>query len=227
MLNDEIRTVEETYACAITTSDLRVQAEVRSPADAILAAGMSKSRLGSALLRLHSEFDSSALPKRPTSGQIEVIARANPKDVPTGKNDEHGLPIINSVPDFKGAETLAWGWYKDEVASLIVRLKSLAYVRSGVLAEANRAMIQAPENVVQQVIGWWLMQRCHVCEGRQEQVILGTGRLSGRACRQCHGSGKSPVPYGSEGRFLANVMDEAIQKARTDIRRKLWQHHKA
>jgi hypothetical protein len=61
MLNDEKRGVEEAYTSAGNSSDLRVEAEVRTDADIIIAAGWSESRVGIALLRLHSEWDKAVI----------------------------------------------------------------------------------------------------------------------------------------------------------------------
>lgn len=53
-------TVEERYTRATTSSNLKCEADTRSDVDVLLAAGMSPGILGSALMRLHSEFDSSS-----------------------------------------------------------------------------------------------------------------------------------------------------------------------
>lgn len=60
MGNDDLRTVEEAYTSATTASNLRVQADRRSDADILIAAGWAPGMLGGALMRLHSEWDSTA-----------------------------------------------------------------------------------------------------------------------------------------------------------------------
>lgn len=60
---DDRPTVEETYLRASMSSNLRVQADRRSDADTLIAAGWSAKGLGGALLRLHGEWDAAA--KRP------------------------------------------------------------------------------------------------------------------------------------------------------------------
>ena len=52
-------TIEERYTSATTSSNLRCQADVRSDADILIACGLTPGILGSALMRLHSEYDSS------------------------------------------------------------------------------------------------------------------------------------------------------------------------
>lgn len=58
--HDEPRTVDEAYSSAGNTSDMRVLAERRGDADILIAAGLSPSRFGLLLLRLHSEFDATS-----------------------------------------------------------------------------------------------------------------------------------------------------------------------
>lgn len=51
--------VEESYQTASNTSNLTVEADRRGAGDMLIAAGWSPTRLGMALLRLHSEWDAS------------------------------------------------------------------------------------------------------------------------------------------------------------------------
>ena len=60
MLSDTARTVEESYVSATTSSNLRCEPDKRTDLDVLLASGMTPGILGSALMRLHSEFDSSS-----------------------------------------------------------------------------------------------------------------------------------------------------------------------
>lgn len=50
----------EQYASAINASNLRVEADRSGQADILICAGWSASRIGAALMRLHTEFDSAA-----------------------------------------------------------------------------------------------------------------------------------------------------------------------
>lgn len=60
MLTDTARTVEEQYTSATQSSNLRCEADTRTDIDVLLASGMTPGILGSALMRLHSEYDSSS-----------------------------------------------------------------------------------------------------------------------------------------------------------------------
>lgn len=63
LMNDEIRTVEESYTSATQSSDLKCDTRDDSPrsdADVLIAAGLTPGILGGALMRLHSEYDGSS-----------------------------------------------------------------------------------------------------------------------------------------------------------------------
>lgn len=64
-------TIEERYISATQASTLKVEAEKSGPADVLIAAGWSMSRVGAALLRLSSEWDGSA--KRPRMSDTDLI----------------------------------------------------------------------------------------------------------------------------------------------------------
>jgi hypothetical protein len=206
----------------------RDQSDRRVPADLIIAAGMNPSRLGGAILRLHTEFDRSERPRPPTPEQIEAIARTILIEVPVRdqktnkpKFKPNGDPITKMVSDLRAAEKRAWKWYVGELEFLAAKLKSLAVVAEEMTAIAMRERIDHPAATARQVIGWWLLQNCTSCTGREEEEMRGTARLSGRACGKCHGSGKTDVPHGAQGRRLANVMDECVQAARFNIKNRL------
>lgn len=62
--SNERPTVEESYQVAGNTSNLTVEADVRGAGDVLIAAGWSESRVGMALLRLHSEWDGASKSRR-------------------------------------------------------------------------------------------------------------------------------------------------------------------
>ena len=69
----EARTVDEAYSSAGNTSDLTVKAERRSDADVLIASGMTPGLLGAALLRLHSEWDGTAKPRKLTETDARLL----------------------------------------------------------------------------------------------------------------------------------------------------------
>lgn len=211
MLNSESRTVEEGYASACASSDLRVEADRNGDADYMIAAGMNKSRFGALLLRFATEWDSSEKPRRPTPEAIEALARTYPvKD---------GKPTARQRQD--AAREQAFGWYSNELELLAGKLKTLPQVRTQLGIFAALSGMEHSESKVPAVIGWWVHQQCALCSGVKELAVPNTGRLSGIACRACKGTGHSPVPYGTEGQILAGYMDECVIQARIDIKKRL------
>lgn len=75
-------TVEEKYAGAITTSNLRVQADKGGAGDVIIAVGWSTSRIGAALMRLHTEYDSGSIPPGVVSNTDKSLLQCRLKTLP-------------------------------------------------------------------------------------------------------------------------------------------------
>ena len=82
MNNDERPGVSEVYASAITTSNLRVQAEKRGPADVLMASGMSRSYVGAALMRLRTEYGSDSVPRKSASETDHRLMMGRLKSLP-------------------------------------------------------------------------------------------------------------------------------------------------
>lgn len=246
MLVDEKRGIDETYTSACSTSDLRVEADRPGDADVLIASGWSPTRIGSALLRLHSEFDRAEMPTKPTRKRIEALAvalrrphvgicAALERFERKMKPDEAHVAEHKRLKEAKAATAItmkeaadsaraqAYDWYVAELEKLMGKLKSLPDVRREVTAKAELWGMEDAAAKVPGVIGWWLFQRCLVCDGTKEQVVQGSNRQSGKACRGCQGSGTTTVPYGAEGRKVANFLDDAVQSARISIRKRLHQ----
>ena len=60
---NETRTIEEAYTSACSASSLKVEADVRGSADLMIVAGWNNARVGSALMRLVSEWEGSETPR--------------------------------------------------------------------------------------------------------------------------------------------------------------------
>lgn len=208
MFIDEKRCVEEAYTSAGNTSDLRVEADVRKDADLIIAAGWSDSRVGIALLRLHSEWDKAEKPRKPSAQAIKALAATMPREL---KEADRSAMARRQAQD----------WYMDEMAKLVNKLTSLPEVRRQLTAYVPKWGIQEAAVKVPGVIAYWLDQTCHHCNGLKFLKIEGAPSLSTKVCRPCNGSGIAAVPHGQEGRRVANYMDECLQKGRDSIRRNL------
>lgn len=176
MLNDERRTVEESYTSATNSSNLRCEADRRTDVDVLTAAGWSQSRIGQALLRLASEYDGAS--------------RAG-----------HGTPM--------------------DTAMFVGKLRTLPEVRVQLAMQLAVWAVDNAHDEELKIIAWWLHKVCGKCHGRGYDVVPGTGRLSGNACRSCDGSGQARIPCGESGKRMANFMDDCVQRARQSIKKRL------
>ena len=211
-------TVEERYVSATHASNLRVQSERGGSADVIIAAGMSPARLGAALLRLHSEFDSAEKPRRMQREAIEVLAQTLPR-----------LP--NKALDTKTAHKTAHAWHLHELKILMGKLKTLPAVRINLVAWASMNLMADADKRVAEVLIWWLNHVCLVCEGRGKEKIPGTPSLSHRDCRDCHGTGETPIPRDADApesmayirgsKMLLSHINGCVHTARVSIRTRL------
>lgn len=77
--------IEENYSGAVNTTNLRMEVREDSPdgaAGVLIAAGWSPSRLGAALMRLHTEYDSTSIPPGETSATDRALLQMGLKTLP-------------------------------------------------------------------------------------------------------------------------------------------------
>lgn len=203
---------EELYTCANNTTNLRVEADSRGSADLLISAGWSASRLGAAMLRLHSEWDSVEKPPRPTKEFIEALAATYPAVAKVKGRADPRLAV---------AQQAATRWHLSEMYKLAGKLTVLPDVRREVVLQAARWRICDPENVAPAVIKYWLDQNCGACGGLKWKLVPGTPSLSNRQCHVCHGSGVGAVPHGQDGKRLCNFLDDCVSRAQQSIRMRL------
>jgi hypothetical protein len=106
------------------------------------------------------------------------------------------------------AKREAGRWYTHELGLLFQRLKTLPEVRAGLVYQANMLGIEDPVQVVGAVLQWWLQRVCPKCGGVQQVAVAGTGRLSGKVCKVCRGSGEAKLPFGPSGRRLLDHIND-------------------
>lgn len=208
--------ITEQYTSATHASNLRVEmdADRRSNADVLMAAAWSSSRLGGALLRLHSEFDGAQHPRRMTPAAISAYAQTI-APVPGLAEKEAALDQITR------ARVSAEEWHRHEVMLLLGRLKTLPEVRNQLTLRAQIWGVSEPEDVAVAVLIWWLDPICKGCNGIKFELIKDTPVKSTKMCRCCMGSGEVHLPYRDEGRRLANHIDMCIGAARQSIKKRL------
>ncbi len=176
---DESRKTDERYTTAVSTDNLRMDTREHASigdVDVLTAAAWAPARLGSALLRLASEYARPVRLRGMTASDAMLL-----------------VGQLKTLPDVRRELTMqlkAWGHDKPE---------------DGALA----------------IIAWWLHKVCGKCDGVKYEVIPGTGRTSGRACKACSGTGEARLPQGEMGKRAANYMDECLQVARARMHRSL------
>jgi hypothetical protein len=203
--DDEKPGIEEKYTVATNTSNLRLDVREGSPqrsADIIIAAGWNESRIGGALLRLHTEFDGSVKPRLATK-------------------EDFLKPGKTTKDERKAASRRAHEGNLKRMRELLENLHSLQAVREQTTLQMLKWNVQDAERKAVEIVHWWLAQACPECGGTKFQVVPGTGRHSAKACPECLGTGKRVLPHNQEGRRLANFLDQCVERARAGIRRHL------
>jgi hypothetical protein len=209
--------VDESYQTATNTSDLSVEGDRRGSGDVLIAAGWSESRIGMALLRLHSEWDASEKPAKPTKTGIQEMAGTFQRALP-GETPAEGKTKPLTISQ---AHHYASTWYSHEVAMLLGKLKALPAVRQQVTVQALRWGMHEAQAKASATVRYWLDQACGGCHGLKWQPIHGAPALSNRPCRVCGGTGFAQAPHGQEGKRLANFMDDCVSRARQSMRNRL------
>lgn len=199
--------IDERYLVAGNATDLTVMPDQSGPVDMLIAAAWSQSRLGSAALRLHSEWSAAAPPKRIGRELIDRIA--------------HKMPLLNGKPDLNAARTTANHWTAVELRRVYARLHSLGAVREQLVQQALLRGMESPSLLAAAVLYHWLDPVCPVCHGRKFALASGAAALSAKACSACHGAGRTDPPGGQDGRWLLNYLDRCVAVARGSIKKRL------
>lgn len=132
MLTMEKPGLEETYSRATNATDLTVEADRGGAGDVLIAAGWSPTRLGQALLRLHSEWDGVEHPPKPTPESVKALVGTYQRNLP-------GVECRPKKPlDAVEALQFARAWYRHELGLLFGKLKEFQSVRDQV---AQRALL--------------------------------------------------------------------------------------
>lgn len=129
LMNDEKRGTEEAYTSAMTSSNLRVEADRPGDADVIIAAGWNQVRIGGALLRLHTEFDASEKLRLATAAQFLAAGKTT---------KEQRTAAAKEAAEFNLHET----------GLLLGKLKALPEVRAQAVMQAMKWGMGAPGDPV-------------------------------------------------------------------------------
>lgn len=193
------RGVEEIYQAATDTSNLAVDPDNRCPADVLIAAGWSESRLGMALLRLHSEWNS--VRPRPYTDQ-QVIDHAAT------------LPLRKGKTDMKRARDEMRDAFISVVQERAARLRG----REEIEAQLRIWGQGIDPDIIAPTLTHWLAPKCPACLGRGKRRHPDAPVLAGE-CTSCHGSGERPRPL-SCGQ-LYGYIEDALNKGRQSLKKRL------
>jgi hypothetical protein len=195
-------TIEESYSTASNTSDLTVDPNHRRAVDVILAAGMTRSRLGQAVIALRAEWDRCEKPPKRSEAQIEARSKE--------------LKDRRGKPDIRRARVEAMVWHARMLRERAMKLRG----RSAVLGLlTDWALLRGVDvDLLPLALFHWLSPCCPVCDGlgkikRPDAPVLGS------QCNHCHGTGTWARPLGAA--VIHEHIADAIGKAKAGMAGKL------
>jgi hypothetical protein len=218
--------IDEAYQSAVASSNLRVGNDhtLPTPGDMVAAAGMNKHRMGLALLRLQTEWAKSARPRPPTPDDIGRLSRTYKTETErphAGKVKIELGDAVEYILPLRQAKRERWAWHEQEMQRAFGALRTLPWVRDGILARARLDGWGCDSRAVAEVLLWWLNPKCETCEGHKEDVVAGTGRTNGKVCHACKGTGmanQGDPPLGRRGQLLARYIRGCLEAARSELR---------
>ena len=213
---DEIRTVPESYAMAMTSTNLKLDpnTEQIGDVDVLIAAGWNPTRIGAALLRLQTEWDSGALAKPIGREHFEAAclrdaqADAAKKSAAAGSKAECEAIKKAVGPSAKrAAMDMATAGNLTEARLLMMRLKTMPGVLLQLRLQLSKWKLESSEEVANAVLRWWLQRSCKECNA------TGFAIKTGKLCKSCTGAGQLRPPCGPTGIRLANFMDDCVHRS--------------
>lgn len=218
-------TVVERYGVASGTSDLTgfggmvPEGGGSRDADTMLAAGLCDSALGVLLMRLRSEWDSSAKPSRPGPRLMQaLVGYVKREDLEARQAAERdGLKWKAPGDPAVRAMERAQAWYAGELRLLANSLKSKREVIEQLTCWAAWKAIRI--EAVGEAVMMWLDPVCPACKGHGLRQVPGQPSLSARQCMPCGGTGNRRRPH-DVSRVIQH-MDYLEGVAKGSIRAKL------
>ena len=116
MLNDTPRTTEEQYTSATQSSNLRCEPDRRTDVDVLIAAGCTPGILGGALMRLHSEFDSSS-EKQARTATDAILLMGKLKSLPRVLEALEGWALLRGLDAPGKLAQAVTAYYLDSMCS--------------------------------------------------------------------------------------------------------------
>lgn len=212
--------VDEQYQTASNTSNLKVESDRRGAGDVIIAAGWSPSRVGMALLRLHSEWDSAVKPRKPGRAAIDAkVAQYKAEDA-VARSRCH-KPNCEICAPARSPIDRAQAYFDQEMASDLRLLAVSLKARPIVWEQIGHwvALKGIAPSVAAEALLHWLNPVCPACDGLKLKKVPNSPALSARQCSKCHGTGERTRP--ADSTKVLNYIDDCCQKARQSLKSRL------
>jgi hypothetical protein len=178
---DERPGVEELFASATNASALVFDVNRRTSLDVVIAAGMSRSRLGLALMQLSAEWDRTEKPRKATDAQIATRA-AQLKD-------------RKGRPDVRRAMAEAVSAHARAMRELSMKLRGRNAVMGMLTEWANLRGVDV--DLLSPALFHFIAPGCGACDGRGF-MRHPEAPTRGATCKHCDGAGTWPRPFGAQ-----------------------------
>lgn len=245
--NNEPPTMQESYASAVSAGNTRVQEHKFTHADLIPSAGMSHYRTGKALMRLVSEWNSSAVPTESEPPEVKSLARQIAQQrvresiAAKERQAERPLHTVSEKRALMAAVTLqrsdmdlakamhwqlkarATDWHFKDNRDRFDGLKSLPTVRAGLVHWVQAKGWEDAERLVAGILRHYLSPKCPACGGSGVREFAGNQRRgAGKPCSACKDRkakvmGELNVPDHGRGRALLAHMNQCTGQAAADV----------
>ena len=176
-------TIEDAYASAQTASNLRMNMESRTPIDVVLAIAISKNRLGSAIMRLHTEWDRVRGDVRKTPSDASALECVAHIDVDTFMSSRL-REVSQSLPSWR-------------------------IVEQSLVRRCQEADIAHASSVVRSALFYFLNPTCEHCHGTGVDVRHGRDD----ECKACKGTGRRRLPNDQNMLAILDYMDACVAGA--------------
>ncbi len=219
MTIDDKPTIGERYSSATESSNLKL-GERRGDVDMIIAAGLTKDNLASALYRLMREYDAVRTEHR----AADLMLRSRLAEAARQSNPEKAAELIHQAEGAALTEHLL----------ILTHLRSLRETkdRFGEFAIQQATKHKFMRNdldairIAGRVLDVWLRPACDKCDGQPFTAMNYSGEAR-KFCKPCQGSGlrresigRDDIERGFASRLLMDI-DAKLHEAELDISRNL------
>lgn len=206
--------LEQRYAAAARSTNLRMVLDQPCVMDVIAAAGMAQLpnearvphqrvfrntmqeiQIGGELLHMRNSFDATRTSHASTAAHYTDFGFGH-KDASRMARETNLIAlaaITPRLPEFQRVCDLLTAW------ALCI----------GITTRAELKVIEC--------LGYWLYSTCGQCNGTKWQLIPGTVKQSTKACAECGGTGIRPLPFAADGVRLMDYIEKCVIRALSEM----------